>query len=227
VPHALTSGEIDEVVGAFVRAAQRAVHIGFDLIEVHSAHGYLLHEFLSPLANTRTDDYGGSLANRLRFPLKVIRAVRAAVPGNVAVGLRISGTDWVEGGWDVAQSIAYVRAAQDLGIAYVCVSSGGIRAKVQIPAGPGYQVPLAHEIRQATGAVTRAVGLITDPQQAEQILAAGSADMIALARAFLDDPRWGWRAADALGAKAHFPLPSHLARTEGWRRIRDQIAAGT
>ena len=227
VPHALTSGEIDEVVGAFVRAAQRAVRIGFDVIEVHSAHGYLLHEFLSPLANTRTDDYGGSLANRLRFPLKVIRAVRAAVPGNVAVGLRISGTDWVEGGWDVAQSIAYVRAAQDLGIAYVCVSSGGIRAKVQIPAGPGYQVPLAHEIRQATGAVTRAVGLITDPQQAEQILAAGSADMIALARAFLDDPRWGWRAADALGAKAHFPLPYHLARTEGWRRIRDQIGAGT
>src|SRR6188508_3395063 len=107
VPHALTSGEIDELVGAFVRAAQRAVRIGFDVIEVHSAHGYLLHEFLSPLVNTRTDDYGGSLANRLRFPLKVIRAVRAAVPGNVAVGLRISGTDWVEGGWDVAQSIAY------------------------------------------------------------------------------------------------------------------------
>jgi 2,4-dienoyl-CoA reductase-like NADH-dependent reductase (Old Yellow Enzyme family) len=153
----------------------------------------------------------------------VIRAVRAAAPRNVAVGLRISGTDWVDGGWDIAQSIAYVRAAQELGIAYVCVSSGGIRAKVTVPTAPGYQVPLAHEIRQATGVPTRAVGLITDPRQAEQILAAGSADMIALARAFLDDPRWGWRAADRLGAKAHSPLQYHLARSEGWRRIRDQI----
>jgi 2,4-dienoyl-CoA reductase-like NADH-dependent reductase (Old Yellow Enzyme family) len=217
VPNALTPAEIDEIVAAFARAAQRAVRIGFNVIEVHSAHGYLLHEFLSPLVNTRIDDYGGPLANRLRFPLSVLRAVRAAVPRNVAVGLRISGTDWVEGGWDVAQSIAYVRAAQEIGIAYVCVSSGGIRAKVQI----------AHEIRQATGAVTRAVGLITDARQAEQILAAGSADMIALARAFLDDPRWGWHAADVLGAKAQSPAPYHLARTEGWRRIRDQIAAGT
>jgi len=225
VPHALTAGELDEIAQAFVRAAQRAVRIGFDVIEIHSAHGYLLHEFLSPLVNSRTDEYGGPLANRLRFPLSVIRAVRAAVPRNVAVGLRISGTDWVEGGWDVAQSIAYVRAAQELGIAYVCVSSGGIRAKVQVPAAPGYQVALAHEIRQATGAVTRAVGLITAPQQAEQILAAGSADMIALARAFLDDPRWGWHAADVLGAKVHFPSQYHLVRSEGWRRIRDQIAA--
>jgi 2,4-dienoyl-CoA reductase-like NADH-dependent reductase (Old Yellow Enzyme family) len=191
------------------------------VIEIHSAHGYLLHEFLSPLVNTRSDDYGGSLENRLRMPLAVIRAVRAAVPRDVAVGLRISGTDWVEGGWDVKQSIAYVRAAKDLGIAYVCVSSGGVRAKVTVPAAPGYQVPLAHEVRQATGVATRAVGLITDPHQAEQILAAGSADMVALARAFLDDPRWGWHAADRLGGKAHFPPPYHLARSEGWRRIRD------
>ena len=227
VPHALTAGEIDAIVGEFVRAAQRAVRIGFEVIEIHSAHGYLLHEFLSPLVNTRSDDYGGSLTNRLRLPLAVIGAVRGAVPGNVAVGLRISGTDWVEGGWDIDQSIAYVKAAQELGIAYVCVSSGGIRAKVSVPAGPGYQVPLAHEVRKATGAVTRAVGLITDPRQAEEILAAGSADMVALARAFLDDPRWGWRAADALGAKAHSPSQYQLARTEGWRRIRDQIATST
>jgi 2,4-dienoyl-CoA reductase-like NADH-dependent reductase (Old Yellow Enzyme family) len=227
VPHALTSSEIDTTVGSFVQAAQRAVRLGFEVIEIHSAHGYLLHEFLSPLVNARTDEYGGSLANRLRLPLRVIREVRGAVPGNVAVGLRISGTDWVEGGWDVAQSIEYVRAAQEIGIAYVCVSSGGIRAKVMVPAAPGYQVPLAHEIRQATGAVTRAVGLVTEPKQAEQILAEGSADMVALARAFLDDPRWGWRAADELGAKVHAPQQYHLARTEGWRRIRDQIAAGT
>lgn len=227
IPHALTVGELDGIVAAFVQAAQRAVRIGFEVIEIHSAHGYLLHEFLSPLVNKRTDDYGGSLENRSRLPLAAIRAVRAAVPRSVAVGLRISGTDWVEGGWDVAQSIAYVRAAQQLGIAYVCVSSGGIRAKVAVPAAPGYQVPLAHEIRQATGAVTRAVGLITDPRQAEQLLADGSADMVALARAFLDDPRWGWHAADLLGAKVHFPPQYFLVRSEGWRRIRDEVAAGT
>ena len=225
VPSALSSAEIDATVESFVQSALRAVRIGFEVIEIHSAHGYLLHEFLSPLVNSRTDAYGGSLENRLRMPLAVIRAVRAAVPREVAVGLRISGTDWVDGGWDVKQSIAYVQAAKELGIAYVCVSSGGARAKVTVPAAPGYQVPLAHEVRQATGVPTRAVGLITDPRQAEQILAAGSADMVALARAFLDDPRWGWRAADMLGAKAHFPAPYHLARSEGWRRIRDQIAA--
>jgi 2,4-dienoyl-CoA reductase-like NADH-dependent reductase (Old Yellow Enzyme family) len=225
VPHALSSGEIDATVESLGRSALRAVRLGFEVMEINSAHGYLLHEFLSPLVNSRTDDYGGSLENRLRMPLAVIRAVRAAVPREVAVGLRISGTDWVDGGWDIKQSIAYVQAAKELGIAYVCVSSGGARAKVMVPAAPGYQVPLAHEVRQATGVPTRAVGLITDPRQAEQILAAGSADMIALARAFLDDPRWGWRAADMLGAKAHFPAPYHLVRSEGWRRIRDQIAA--
>lgn len=225
VPHALSSAEIDATVESFVTSALRAVRIGFEVIEIHSAHGYLLHEFLSPLVNSRTDEYGGSLENRLRMPLAVIRAVCAAVPREVAVGLRISGTDWVDGGWDIQQSIAYVQAAKELGIAYVCVSSGGARAKVMVPASPGYQVPLAHEVRQATGVPTRAVGLITDPRQAEQILAAGSADMVALARAFLDDPRWGWRAADVLGAKPHFPAPYHLVRSEGWRRIRDQIAA--
>jgi len=223
VPRVLTRDEIDATVADFAHSARRAVRLGFDVIEIHSAHGYLLHEFLSPLVNARTDDFGGSLENRLRMPLAVIRAVRAAAPANVAIGLRISATDWVEGGWDVAQSIAYVQAAKALGIAYVCVSSGGIRAKVTVPAAPGYQVPLAHEVRKATGVPTRAVGLITDPRQAENVLAAGSADMVALARAFLDDPRWGWRAADMLGAKAHSPSQYHLARTEGWRRIRDQI----
>ncbi|HKU13180.1 MAG TPA: NADH:flavin oxidoreductase/NADH oxidase [Steroidobacteraceae bacterium] len=225
VPHALTRAEIDATVAAFVHAAQRAVRIGFDVIEIHSAHGYLLHEFLSPLVNSRTDDYGGSLENRMRLPLAVIRAVRTAVPPHVAVGLRISGTDWVEGGWDVTQSIAYVAAARDLGIAYVCVSSGGIRAKVQVPTKPGYQVPLAQAVREATGVPTRAVGLITDPRQAEQLIADGSADLVALARAFLDDPRWAWHAADVLGAKAHAPAQYLLARSEGWRRIRDEIAA--
>jgi 2,4-dienoyl-CoA reductase-like NADH-dependent reductase (Old Yellow Enzyme family) len=225
VPRALTREEIDSTVEAFVQSARRAVRIGFEVIEIHSAHGYLLHQFLSPLVNSRTDEFGGALENRLRMPLAVIHAVRAAVPASIAVGMRISGTDWVEGGWDVTQSIAYVRAAKELGIAYVCVSSGGIRAKVTVPAQPAYQVPLAHEVRKATGVPTRAVGLITDPRQAENILAAGSADMIALARAFLDDPRWGWRAADMLGAKAHFPPQYHLVRSEGWRKIRDQVKA--
>jgi 2,4-dienoyl-CoA reductase-like NADH-dependent reductase (Old Yellow Enzyme family) len=227
VPHALTSAEIDGIVAAFVRAAERSVRIGFEVIEIHSAHGYLLHEFLSPLINARDDDYGGSLDNRLRFPLAVIRAVRAAVPSNVAVGLRVSATDWIDGGWDLAQTIAYARAAKELGIAYVCVSSGGIRAKVMVPAAPEYQVPFAHEVRKATGVLTRAVGLITDPLQAERIVATGCADMVALARAFLDDPRWGWHAADVLGGKTHFPPQYALSRSDGWRRFRDQIAHTT
>jgi 2,4-dienoyl-CoA reductase-like NADH-dependent reductase (Old Yellow Enzyme family) len=226
VPKTLTTQEIDALVAAFVQAAKRAVRIGFDVIEIHSAHGYLLHQFLSPLVNVRTDEYGGSLENRLRFPLAVIRAVRAAVPGNVAVGLRVSATDWVEGGWDLDQTIDYVREAKKLGIAYVCASSGGIRANVAVPVAPEYQVDFARQIKAATGVVTRAVGLITEPHQAERIVASGRADMVALARAFLDDPRWGWHAADVLGAKSHFPSQYSLVRSETWRKFRDQIAAG-
>lgn len=225
VPHALTSGEIDATIDAFVQAARRAARIGFDVIEVHSAHGYLLHQFLSPLVNARDDQYGGSLENRMRLPLQVIRAVRQAVPAHIAVGLRVSSTDWIEGGWDIAQTIKYVREAKKLGIAYVCASSGGIRAGVHVPLKPGYQVDFARQIREATGVATRAVGLITEPHQAEQILADGSADMIALARAFLDDPRWGWHAADALGDKTHFPSQYFMARGESWRKWRDEIAA--
>ncbi|MGH8178320.1 MAG: NADH:flavin oxidoreductase/NADH oxidase [Steroidobacter sp.] len=223
VPHALSSDEIDASVRAFAAAARRAVRIGFDVIELHCAHGYLMHEFLSPLVNQRTDEYGGSLENRMRFPLAVIRAVRDAVPASIPVGMRVSATDWVEGGWDVAQTVEFVRAAQRLGIAFVCASSSGIRANVTVPVAPGYQVPFAARIRKETGVATRAIGLITDPRQAEQILARGDADMIALARAFMDDPRWGWHAADALGAAAHFPSPYHLARTAGWLKFRDEI----
>ncbi|HEY5808129.1 MAG TPA: NADH:flavin oxidoreductase/NADH oxidase [Povalibacter sp.] len=224
-PAALTTQEIDGLIAAFVQAAKRAVRIGFEVIEVHSAHGYLLHQFLSPLANSRSDQYGGSLENRMRFPLAVIRAVRAAVPGNVAVGLRVSATDWVDGGWDLPQTIEYVNEAKKLGIAYVCVSSGGIRAGVSVPVAPEYQVDFAKAVKAATGVVTRAVGLITEPHQAERIVASGRADMVALARAFLDDPRWGWHAADVLGAKAHFPSQYFMVRGEGWRKFRDQIAA--
>jgi len=221
VPHALSEAELGRIVEAFANAAKRAVRIGFDVIELHCAHGYLLHEFLSPLANKRTDAYGGSLENRLRFPLEVVRAVRAAIPASIPLGMRISATDWVPGGWDVEQSIEFVRAAHSLGVEFVCASSAGIVANVTVPVALGYQVPLAAQIRKATGVTTRAVGLITDPHQAERILAEGQADMIALARAFMDDPRWGWHAADALGATTHFAQPYYLARGAGWRKFRD------
>jgi 2,4-dienoyl-CoA reductase-like NADH-dependent reductase (Old Yellow Enzyme family) len=225
VPHALTQDEIEATIAAFAAAARRAVRIGFDVIEVHCAHGYLMHEFLSPLVNQREDSYGGSLENRMRLPLAVIRAVRDVVPAAIPVGMRVSATDWVEGGWDIEQTIEFVRAAREQGAAFVCASSSGIRAGVRTPAAPAFQVPLAARIRKETGVITRAVGLITAPHQAEAILTRGDADLIALARAFLDNPRWGWSAADTLGGKAHFAAPYHLVRSEGWRKIRDANAA--
>ncbi|HEY4369248.1 MAG TPA: NADH:flavin oxidoreductase/NADH oxidase [Steroidobacteraceae bacterium] len=222
VPHALSEAELSRVIEAFVNAARRAVRAGFDVIELHCAHGYLLHEFLSPLANKRTDGYGGSLQNRLRLPLEVVRAVREVVPASIPLGMRVSASDWIPGGWDVDQTIEFVRAARSLGIEFVCASSGGIVANVAVPLALGYQVPFAAQIRKATGITTRAVGLITDPHQAERILAEGQADLVALARAFLDDPRWGWHAADALGATTHFAQPYSLVRGAGWKKLRDQ-----
>lgn len=222
IPHALDRDEIATLVKAFADAARRAERIGFDVIEIHGAHGYLLHQFLSPLVNVRRDEYGGSLENRLRFPLEVIRAVRAAVSKRVTVGLRVSATDWVEGGWDLSQTLELARGAKELGISYVCASSGGIQANVAVPLAREYQVPFAQAIKTATGLTTRAVGLITQPQQAERILNDGRADLIALARAFLDDPRWGWHAADALGATTHFPSPYFQVRGEAWKKYRDQ-----
>jgi 2,4-dienoyl-CoA reductase-like NADH-dependent reductase (Old Yellow Enzyme family) len=221
VPAALDEAGMDGVVDAFAAAARRAVRIGFDVVEVHSAHGYLLHQFLSPLANHREDDFGGTLANRMRLPLRVLAAVRAAVPAGTALGMRISATDWVEGGWTVEDSIEYLRSAMPMGLDYVCVSSAGLVAGAKIPLGPGYQVPAAERIRRATGLVTRAVGLITSPQQAETIVAEGRADQVALARAMLDDPRWGWHAADVLGAAIPSPPQYALARLPAWRTARD------
>ena len=224
VPRALTEKEIGGLVERFVHAAQRAVRIGFDTIELHCAHGYLLHEFLSPLSNHRTDAFGGSLEKRMRFPLQVIRAVRAAIPPSMPLGMRVSSTDWIEGGWDIEQTVQFVREAQALGIEYVCASSGGTAA-VKLNVVPGYQVPFAERIKRETGMTTRAVGAIFTPKQAEQILVSGQADMIALARAFMDDPRWGWHAADALGATTHGPSPYHLARSKGWKELRDSAVA--
>lgn len=198
-PTELTLAHMAQIRDAFVAAAQRAARIGLEAVEIHSAHGYLLHEFLSPLANQRSDAYGGSFENRIRFPLEVFAAVRAAFDG--VLGLRISASDWVEGGWDVAQSAEFAKRLKALGCDFIHVSSGGVSPQQKIALGAGYQVPMARAVRAASGMVTTAVGLITDANQAEAILQAGDADLIALARAFLYQPRWAWQAAAALGGE--------------------------
>jgi 2,4-dienoyl-CoA reductase-like NADH-dependent reductase (Old Yellow Enzyme family) len=205
VPTALDGPGLARVREAFAAAARRALRIGFESIELHMAHGYLLHEFLSPLANKRTDGYGGPLENRLRFPLDVARAVRAAVPQEVAFGARITGADWADGGWTVEDAIVLASALKAIGADFVCVSSGGIHGGIRVPVEPGYQVPLAARVRQGSGITTRAVGMIVDAGQAERIVADGRADLVAIARALLDNPRWVWHAADRLGARIAYP----------------------
>ena len=205
VPQALDRDGIAGVTTAFVRAAKRAERAGFDYVEIHGAHGYLLHEFLSPLANRRDDDYGGPLENRMRLILDVAHAVRAALPPAMIVGARLSATDWVDGGFAVDEAVIVARALKEAGVAFVCVSSGGMSPHQKPPLGPGYQVPFAERIRREAGLPTRAVGLITEPAMAEAIIAEGRADLVALGRAILADPRWPWRAAVALGGKVHPP----------------------
>lgn len=200
-PEALDAAGMARIRDAFAEAARRADRLGIDAIQIHAAHGYLLHQFLSPLSNRRTDDYGGSLENRLRFPLEVFEAVRAAFPAEKPVTVRVSGTDWVEGGWDIAQTIAFSRALEARGAAAIHVSSGGLDPAQAIPVSPNYQVPLARQVKEAVAIPVIAVGLITEPEQAEAIIATGEADMIALARTILYDPRWPWHAAAALGAQ--------------------------
>jgi len=178
-------------------------------VQVHAAHGYLLHQFLSPLSNRREDAYGGSLENRMRFPLEVFDAVRAAFAPDRPVTVRVSGTDWVEGGWDIAQTVEFARALEARGCAAIHVSSGGLDAGQQIAVGPNYQVPLARAIKQAVAIPVVAVGLITDFEQAEAIVATGDADLVALARTILYDPRWPWHAAGHLGARVKAP-PQYL-----------------
>ena len=205
VPSAMTLAEIDATVAAFTSAAQRALHAGFGLIEIHAAHGYLLHEFLSPLVNQRTDEYGGSFENRCRFLRRVVAGVRNAMPASVPLLLRISATDWVEGGWDLEQSCELVAALAGEGVALVDVSSGGAVPGVKIPIGPGYQVGLAAEIRRRTGVPTAAVGLLTSPEQADQVIRSGQADLVLFARELLRDPYFPRRAARALGAELTAP----------------------
>lgn len=209
LPHALDDEGLVRIRAAFAGAAKRAARLGLDAIEVHAAHGYLLHQFLSPLANARDDRYGGSLANRMRFPLEVFDTVREAFPPDRPVGVRISASDWVEGGWDVEQSIELARELKARGVDFIHVSSGGLSTAQKIPLSAGYQVGFAERIRRDTGLPTVAVGLITEADQAEAILQAGQADFIALARAMLYDPRWPWHAAARLGATMHV-APQYL-----------------
>jgi 2,4-dienoyl-CoA reductase-like NADH-dependent reductase (Old Yellow Enzyme family) len=212
VPLALDAEGLKRVKEGFVAAARRADALGLDAIELHGAHGYLLHQFLSPLSNRRTDQYGGSLENRMRFPLEVFEAVRAAVSPEMAVGMRISATDWVEGGWDLEQSIVLARELEKLGCQFIHVSSGGLSPQQKIPVGPGYQIDFAARIKAETSMPTIGVGLITEPKHAEEIVASGKADMVALARAMLYDPRWPWHAAAELGA--HVSAPPQYWRSQ-------------
>jgi 2,4-dienoyl-CoA reductase-like NADH-dependent reductase (Old Yellow Enzyme family) len=208
-PLALDDAGMQRVRDAFVAAAKRAARLGLDAIEVHGAHGYLLHQFLSPLSNRRDDSYGGSLENRMRFPLEIFEAVRNAFPREKPVGVRISASDWVEGGWDVEQSVVFARELEKRGSAYIHVSSGGLSPQQKIALGPGYQVPFSKRIKAEIKMPVITVGLITEAKEAEQILLAGEADLIALARAMLYDPRWPWHAAAELGAQVHAP-PQYL-----------------
>jgi len=204
-PTALDAAGLARIRDAFVAAARRAERLAIDALELHGAHGYLMHQFLSPISNKRTDKYGGSLENRMRFALEVYDAVRTVFPDNKPIGFRVSATDWVEGGWDLPQAIELAKALKQRGVDWVDCSSGGASPHQKIQLGPGYQVPFAQAIKEATGVATMAVGLITEPKQAEEIVASGKADMVALARGMLYDPRWGWHAAAELGGAVEAP----------------------
>jgi 2,4-dienoyl-CoA reductase-like NADH-dependent reductase (Old Yellow Enzyme family) len=204
-PLVLDAAGLARIRDAFAATAQRAERLGIDALEVHCAHGYLLHQFLSPISNRRTDQYGGSLENRLRYPLEVFDAVRAAFPANKPVGIKVSSTDWVDGGWDIAQTVELAKQLKNRGVDWIDASSGGVSPLQKIPLGPGYQVQFAEAIKQAAGVNTIAVGLITEAKQAEDIAASGKADMVALARGMLYDPRWGWHAAAQLGGHVTAP----------------------
>ena len=206
-PRAMDAAGMDRVKTAFADAAKRADRAGFDVIQLHVAHGYLLHQFLSPITNQRTDGYGGSSENRMRFPLEIFETVRAALPADKPVMVRLSATDWIEGAWDVDQSVVFCQALKDLGCDMVDVTSGGLDQRQKITVGPGYQVGFSERIRREAGIATMAVGQITDPVQAETILLSGQADMVALARGMLWDPRWTWKAAVAMGEEITLPAP--------------------
>ncbi len=220
-PMALDRSGLTDVRDAFVQAARRATRIGLDAVQIHAAHGYLLHEFLSSLSNRRDDEYGGSLENRMRFPLEVFDAVRAAVPPERAVSVRVSGTDWAPGGWDIEQTVEFARALEARGCTAIHISSGGLTPTQQIAIGPGYQVPLARAVKAAVQMPVIAVGLIADFEHAESILVAGDADMIALARAMLFNPRWPWHAAAHFGVRVKAPNQYLRSQPSRFRNLFD------
>lgn len=205
VPEAMDKDTLLEVKQQFVESAKRAARIGFDLAELHAAHGYLLHEFLSPISNQRTDEYGGSLANRMRYPLEVFDAVRAVWPKEKPLGVRVSATDWVDGGWTPEETVVFASQMKARGCDFFDVSSGALDPRQQIPFAPGYNVPFAEKVKKESGMTAMSVGMITKPKQAEDIVSSGKADLIAIARGAMDDPRWAWHAARELGGEAPYP----------------------
>lgn len=223
VPQALTKEDLLELIDQYVAATCRAERAGFDLIELHCAHGYLLHSFLSPLSNPRTDEYGADINGRMRFPLQVFEAIRQTWPAHKPLGVRVSGTDWIEGGWSLDDSVTFARELKALGCDYVAASSGGILPDQKIPVGPGYQVPLAHDIREKAGLPTLAVGLINSAKQAESILQAGSADLIAVGRGMTYNPRWAWHAAVEMNEPTNFP--PQYARSHPSMRMGNPLTA--
>ncbi|MEY2459649.1 MAG: hypothetical protein QOG30_1479 [Acidimicrobiaceae bacterium] len=220
-PVALDAAGLERVRDGFAESARRAARLDLDAVQLHAAHGYLLHEFLSPLSNRRKDEYGGSLENRMRFPLEVFDAVRSVFPADRPVTVRISGTDWADDGWDIGQSVAFARALEQRGCGAIHVSSGGLTPHQKVPVGPSYQVPLARTVKEATSMPVVAVGMITDYEQAEAILGTGDADVIAIARAILYDPRWPWHAAAHFGAKVKAPKQYLRAQPRQFKDLFD------
>jgi NADPH2 dehydrogenase len=225
-PHALDEQGLARLREAFAMAAARAARLGVDAVEVHGGHGYLIHQFLSPISNDRRDSYGGSLENRMRFPLELFDAVRSALPDSTPVGFKVSATDWVEGGWDVEQSVALAEALRRRGVDWVAASSGGISPLQKISPAPGYQVPLANRIKADSAARVMAVGLITEPAQANTIIESGQADFVALARAMLYNPRWPWHAAAELNATVSAPRPYWRAPPHQYSKIFSTATTG-
>jgi 2,4-dienoyl-CoA reductase-like NADH-dependent reductase (Old Yellow Enzyme family) len=225
-PRAMTHEDIRQVVASFAQAARRARQLGFEAIELHMAHGYLLHQFLSPLSNQREDAYGGSLENRMRLALEVFQAVAEATGPGIPVGVRLSATDWVDGGWDPAQTVALSKRLEALGCAFLDISSGGVSHQQKIPLAPGYQVQFAALVKREVGIPVVAVGLITQPAQAEEIVADGQADIVALARGFLHDPRWPWRAAAKLGGTVVPPKQLWRSLPQGHPAIFGDVRVG-
>jgi 2,4-dienoyl-CoA reductase-like NADH-dependent reductase (Old Yellow Enzyme family) len=215
-PQAADEPEIERLLDTYRLAAQRAARVGFDVVEIHMAHGYLVHSFQSPVTNHRSDKWGGNAERRLNFPIEVARAVHSVLPESIAVGARITGSDWLDDGIRPADAVALARALKAVGVAYVCVSSGGIVPRAPIQIGLGYQVPFAEQVRKEAKITVRAVGLIVDPHQADAVVASGKADQVAIARAIIDDPRWVWRAAELLEADLQIPAQYRRATGKLW-----------